>query len=77
MRIGVPKEIKVEEYRVGLTPASVREYVARGHEVVVEHGAGQGIGAGDDVYRAAGATIAETAEEVFATAEMIVKKKVA
>jgi alanine dehydrogenase len=75
MRIGVPKEIKVEEYRVGLTPASVREYVARGHEVVVEHGAGQGIGAGDDVYRAAGATIAETAEEVFATAEMIVKVK--
>ena len=75
MRIGVPKEIKVEEYRVGLTPASVREYVARGHEVVVEHGAGQGIGAGDDVYRAAGAVVAETAEEVFATAEMIVKVK--
>jgi alanine dehydrogenase len=61
MRIGVPKEIKVEEYRVGLTPASVREYVARGHEVIVEQGAGSGIGADDDVYRSAGAAIVDTA----------------
>ena len=66
MRIGAPKEIKVEEYRVGLTPASVREYVAHGHEVIVEHGAGLGIGAGDEAYRAAGAAIVDTAAEVFA-----------
>ena len=75
MRIGVPKEIKVEEYRVGLTPASVREYVAHGHEVVVQHGAGEGIGASDDVYRQAGARVADTAEEVFSIADMIVKVK--
>ena len=75
MRVGVPKEIKVEEYRVGLTPASVREYVAHGHEVVVQQGAGEGIGAGDDAYRQAGARIADTAEEVFSVAEMIVKVK--
>jgi alanine dehydrogenase len=75
MRIGVPKEIKVEEYRVGLTPASVREYVARGHEVIVEQGAGIGIGAGDDVYRSAGAGVVDTAAEIFATAEMVVKVK--
>jgi alanine dehydrogenase len=75
MRIGVPKEIKVEEYRVGLTPASVREYVAHGHEVVVQRGAGEGIGAGDDVYRQAGAGIIDTAEEVFSVADMIVKVK--
>ena len=75
MRIGVPKEIKVEEYRVGLTPASVREYVAHGHEVVVQRGAGEGIGAGDDVYRQAGARVADTAEEVFSVADMIVKVK--
>jgi alanine dehydrogenase len=75
MRIGVPREIKVEEYRVGLTPASVREYVAHGHEVIVEQGAGLGIGAGDDVYRSAGAGIVDTSAEIFATAEMVVKVK--
>ena len=75
MRVGVPKEIKPDEYRVGLTPASVREYVAHGHRVMVERGAGLGIGAGDDIYRAAGAAIADTADEVFATADMIVKVK--
>ena len=75
MRVGVPKEIKVQEYRVGLTPASVREYVAHGHEVMVEQGAGLGIGAGDDVYRSAGAAIVDTAAEIFATADMIVKVK--
>jgi alanine dehydrogenase len=75
MRVGVPKEIKTHEYRVGLTPASVREYVAHGHAVVVETGAGFGIGASDDDYRRVGAEIAETAAEIFATAEMIVKVK--
>ncbi|WGS19633.1 MULTISPECIES: alanine dehydrogenase [unclassified Bradyrhizobium] len=75
MRVGVPREIKVEEYRVGLTPASVREYVAHGHEVVVQRGAGEGIGSSDDVYCQAGARIADTAEEVFSVADMIVKVK--
>jgi alanine dehydrogenase len=75
MRIGVPKEIKPQEYRVGLTPGAAREYVARGHQVLVETNAGAGIGASDDDYRTAGADIAANAEEVFAKAEMIVKVK--
>jgi alanine dehydrogenase len=75
MRIGVTKEIKNHEYRVGLTPAAVREYAAAGHAVVVETKAGAGIGATDEVYRKAGATVAASAAEVFATAEMIVKVK--
>lgn len=75
MRIGVPKEIKTHEYRVGLTPLAVREYVAAGHSVLVEAGAGAGIGADDEVYRVAGGKIAEAADEIFATAEMIVKVK--
>jgi alanine dehydrogenase len=75
MRIGVPKEIKVLENRVGLTPASVREAAHHGHEVLVEHYAGQGIGMDDDDYRRAGAKIVETAREVFAGADMIVKVK--
>src|SRR6185369_13955305 len=75
MRIGVPKEIKVLENRVGLVPASVREAVAHGHEVIVEHDAGIGIGMDDDAYRKAGARIVATAAEVFAAAEMIVKVK--
>jgi alanine dehydrogenase len=75
MRVGCPKEIKNHEYRVGLTPGSVREYVAHGHEVLVEAGAGAGIGADDNAYRAAGARIAKTAEEVFAKCDMIVKVK--
>ena len=75
MRIGVPKEIKVLENRVGLTPASVRELVTHGHAVTVEHNAGAGIGLGDDAYIAAGATIAPDADAVFAGAEMIVKVK--
>ena len=69
MRVGCPREIKNHEYRVGLTPGAVREYVAHGHEVIVETGAGAGIGAGDDSYRAAGASIARTAEDVFAKAD--------
>jgi alanine dehydrogenase len=75
MRLGVPKEIKVLENRVGLTPESVREVVAHGHDVVVEHDAGQGIGMADDDYRRAGAHIVGTAREVFDAAEMIVKVK--
>jgi alanine dehydrogenase len=75
MLVGVPKEIKVLEARVGLTPDSVREFVAHGHKVVVETKAGTGIGRSDDDYRAAGAEIASEAKEVFARAEMIVKVK--
>ncbi|MEP7205964.1 MAG: alanine dehydrogenase [Casimicrobiaceae bacterium] len=75
MRIGVPKEIKVLENRVGLTPASVRELVAHGHEVVVEHDAGAGIGMDDEAYRRVGASVAAAAAEVFAAADMIVKVK--
>jgi len=75
MLIGVPKEIKVHEYRVGLTPESVRELTARGHRVLVEKDAGAGIGAGDADYESAGAAVAATAEEVFAQAELIVKVK--
>jgi alanine dehydrogenase len=74
MRIGVPKEIKVEEYRVGLVPASVRELVAHGHEVLVEHDAAAGIGFSDDDYRTAGARLAD-AHQIWATAELIVKVK--
>ncbi|MFQ5759612.1 MAG: alanine dehydrogenase [Acidiferrobacterales bacterium] len=75
MLIGVPKEIKVHEYRVGLVPGSVREVVAHGHSVIVESAAGAGIGVTDADYEAAGATIAATAGEVFQKAEMIVKVK--
>jgi alanine dehydrogenase len=75
MRVGVPKEIKVHEYRVGLTPASVAEIVAAGHEVVVETTAGSGIDLDDRDYVAAGATIAPDAASVFAQADMIVKVK--
>jgi len=75
MFIGVPKEIKNHEYRVGLTPESVAELVANGHELFVETQAGSGIGADDAVYEKAGATILATAAEVFAKAEMIVKVK--
>ncbi|MFO1162292.1 MAG: alanine dehydrogenase [Reyranellaceae bacterium] len=75
MRVGVPKEIKTHEYRVGLTPGAVREYVHAGHDVVVETNAGAGIGAGDEVYRKAGASIADSAREVFSTADMVVKVK--
>jgi len=75
MRVGIPKEIKNHEYRVGLSPASVREMVKHGHEVVVETGAGLGIGAADRQYRTAGARVADSAEEIFATAAMIVKVK--
>ncbi len=75
MLVGVPKEIKNHEYRVGLTPTSVREMVKHGHEVIVETNAGVGIGAADTVYQAAGASVIDTAEEIFARADMIVKVK--
>ncbi len=75
MLIGVPKEIKANENRVGLTPISVRELVAHGHDVIVETNAGQGIGKSNEDYIAAGAKIVETAAEIFASAEMIVKVK--
>jgi alanine dehydrogenase len=75
MLVGVPKEIKTHEYRVGLVPGSVRELVLHGHKVLVETGAGAGIGFADDAYRAAGAEIAPDARSVFAAADMIVKVK--
>ena len=75
MLVGVPKEVKVQEHRVGLVPASAAELVRRGHRVLVERGAGGGIGFGDDVYARAGARIVSTAAEVFGEAELIVKVK--
>ncbi|MDH5331894.1 MAG: NAD-binding protein, partial [Aquincola sp.] len=75
MRIGVPKEIKNHEYRVGMTPSSVREAVHHGHEVVVQAGAGAGIGCDDGQYAAAGAKVLPDAQAVFTAAEMIVKVK--
>ncbi len=75
MLIGVPKEIKDNEYRVGLAPESVRELVSQGHQVIVETNAGGGISAADDEYKRAGATIVDTAAEIFAQAEMVVKVK--
>ena len=75
MRIGVPKEVKIHEYRVGLVPGSVRELVAHGHEVLVETGAGAAIGFPDEAYIAAGARIAPDAAAVFAGAALIVKVK--
>ena len=75
MRIGVPKEVKNHEYRVGLTPASARELTARGHDVLVESGAGAAIDLSDEQYRAAGAAIVGRAGDVFARSDMIVKVK--
>jgi alanine dehydrogenase len=75
MRIGLPKEIKNHEYRVGLTPASVRELSSHGHSVLVQSGAGAAIGLTDAQYQAAGATLTEHAQDVFANADMVVKVK--
>ncbi|MDP3743945.1 MAG: alanine dehydrogenase [Methylotenera sp.] len=75
MLIGVPKEIKVREYRVGLVPANVRELVARGHKVLVESGAGDGIGALDQQYQTAGASIVKSPREIFERAQLIIKVK--
>ncbi len=75
MLIGVPKEIKNHEYRVGLTPTSVRECIAHGHSCIVEAGAGAGIGNSDEDYRQAGADITDTAAEIFKRADMVIKVK--
>ena len=75
MLIGVPKEIKTHEYRVGLVPGSVRELVHHGNQVVVERGAGAGIGFDDAAYEKAGARVLATAADVFAAGDMIVKVK--
>ncbi len=75
MLVGVPKEIKNHEYRVGLTPASVRELTSRGHQVIVQKNAGTAIGLSDEQYVAAGASLVDTAKEIFDRAQMIVKVK--
>ena len=75
MLIGVPKEIKAQEFRVGMTPAGVRELTASGHQVLVERSAGEGIGLTDALYAAAGATIVDSAEQVFAETDLVVKVK--
>src|SRR3954449_5885584 len=75
MKVGVPTEIKTDEYRVALTPSGVRELVDHGHDVVVQRGAGEGSAISDDDYVAQGATIVPDAETVFGEAEMVVKVK--
>ena len=75
MKIGVPKEIKNHEYRVGLIPSGVKELVHNGHEVSVETNAGAGIGYSDSEYLAAGAQIMESAADIFNYGEMIIKVK--
>ncbi len=75
MKIGVPKEIKTLEFRVGMTPAGVNEVIRDGHEVIVETNAGEGIGMTDADYEAVGATVVATPEDVFAAADMIIKVK--
>lgn len=75
MLIGVPKEIKNFEYRVGLIPSSVRELIANGHQVLIQKNAGEKIGFDDEFYQKVGAKIADTAEEIFQKADMIVKVK--
>ncbi len=75
MLIGIPKEIKANEFRIGLVPSSIRELISRGHKAIVEKDAAIGIGFSDEDYRAAGAEVVDSAEEVFARAEMIVKVK--
>ena len=75
MKVGVPTEIKADEYRVALTPSGVRELNDRGHEVVVQAGAGEGSSIGDEHYAAQGARIVPDAEAVFGEAELIVKVK--
>ena len=75
MKLGCPTEIKPQEFRVGVTPGAAQEAVAHGHDVLIQAGAGAGAGFTDDQYLAAGAVIVETADEVFAAADMIVKVK--
>jgi len=75
MKIGCPKEIKPQEFRVGMTPNAAREAVAHGHSVMIEASAGNGAGFTDEDYVSAGAQIIDTAAEIFASADMIVKVK--
>ncbi|CAB4561701.1 MAG: alanine dehydrogenase [Actinobacteria bacterium] len=75
MLVGIPKEIKNHEYRVAITPAGVKEFINHGHKVIIEKGAGLGSAISDDAYRVAGAEILDTAQEVWARAEMILKVK--
>ena len=75
MRIGVPREVKDHEFRVSVTPAGVREYQGRGHQVLVQRSAGEGSGFADGEYAAAGAELVDSAAEIFDRAEMIVKVK--
>ncbi len=75
MIVGVPKEIKEDEYRVAMIPAGVEELVSRGHRVLIQAGSGLGSGLADDSYRQAGATLVETGREVFEQADLIVKVK--
>ncbi len=75
MLIGCPKEIKNQEYRVGITPSAAQEAIARGHQVILETGAGTGAGFTDEDYVQVGAGIVDTAEEIFATSDMVVKVK--
>ncbi|HEU4895918.1 MAG TPA: alanine dehydrogenase, partial [Acidimicrobiia bacterium] len=75
MIVGVPREIKTEEYRVAITPIGVRELTDRGHSVLIEAGAGEGSTIHDEEYAAQGATIVPTAADVFGAAEMILKVK--
>ena len=75
MRIGIPKEIKVRESRVAMTPAGVRELTLDGHDVIVESGAGRGVGLDDAEYAVVGAKIVSNAEEVFESADLVVKVK--
>ena len=75
MLIGVPTEIKAQEFRVGMTPAGVRELKTAGHQILVQSGAGAQIGLTDELYRAAGAVVVDTAEQVFNDADMIIKVK--
>ena len=75
MLVGIPKEIKIHEYRVGLTPAGARELCAHGREVVVQTGAGSGVGLTDEAYMNAGAQLVDSADEVFAKSDLIIKVK--
>ena len=75
MKVGVPTEIKTDEYRVALTPAGVRELAEHGHEVLVQAGAGEGSAITDDEYRAQGASVVPDAAALFAQSEMVVKVK--
>jgi alanine dehydrogenase len=75
MHVGLPKEVKSQEFRVGVTPGAVREFARDGHLITVETGAGLGIGATDDDYRRSGAQVVASPEEVFAAAQLIIKVK--